>query len=450
MLVPQTTGGRRLDMATATRHLEFANSDYARLAGLGITACRDGASWVRVLRGRGAKTISRSSSHRACRTSARHPGYLGPFAFRMARRRRRLLVLVSRRFARYAASFARWLSTETERYPSSRRSTRCRSWPGQAGRAVHVPFRGGARRGAQGATGARNPRGHRAIRDVRPGPASSTGAGDPHRAPPGPPEDLGASRVRRASPVSSVGHAAASVAVARGRPELPRHHRRELLSRQPVHVGRHHHRDGDPRYRPFSQMLLDVWRRFDQAHDRLGDRQRRARSQRRGFVTSRECIVALRAGCELHGVTLYPVLNHPGWVDDRHCTTASGITPTGTVSARPTSPWERSFAQRGRLRAARSDMLRVAHQGREQGATDEPSARPRETGEHAARAQRKPVAAARRSLSFAVRRPSSQERGSHAVLRGPGVRLVVRLSLDHRVRGRSPRSPPVLRPPART
>ena len=27
----------------------------------------------------------------------------------------------------------------------------------------------------------------------------------------------------------------------------------------------------------------------------------------------------MRAGCELHGLTLYPILNHPGWVDDRHC-----------------------------------------------------------------------------------------------------------------------------------
>jgi hypothetical protein len=36
------------------------------------------------------------------------------------------------------------------------------------------------------------------------------------------------------------------------------------------------------------------------------------------YVAS-ECSIALRAGCELHGVTLYPVLNHPGWLDERHC-----------------------------------------------------------------------------------------------------------------------------------
>jgi hypothetical protein len=27
----------------------------------------------------------------------------------------------------------------------------------------------------------------------------------------------------------------------------------------------------------------------------------------------------MRSGCELHAVTLYPIVNHPGWVDGRHC-----------------------------------------------------------------------------------------------------------------------------------
>jgi len=27
----------------------------------------------------------------------------------------------------------------------------------------------------------------------------------------------------------------------------------------------------------------------------------------------------MRAGCDIHGITLYPILNHPGWLDERHC-----------------------------------------------------------------------------------------------------------------------------------
>ena len=32
-----------------------------------------------------------------------------------------------------------------------------------------------------------------------------------------------------------------------------------------------------------------------------------------------ECVEAMRAGCDLHGLTLYPIVNHPGWADERHC-----------------------------------------------------------------------------------------------------------------------------------
>ncbi len=28
---------------------------------------------------------------------------------------------------------------------------------------------------------------------------------------------------------------------------------------------------------------------------------------------------AMAAGVPIHGICLYPVMNHPGWVDDRHC-----------------------------------------------------------------------------------------------------------------------------------
>jgi beta-glucosidase/6-phospho-beta-glucosidase/beta-galactosidase len=76
---------------------------------------------------------------------------------------------------------------------------------------------------------------------------------------------------------------------------------------------------GDLRYRPFSSMLLDVWNRYgrpmvvsETGHE--GD----ARAPWLRYVCE-ECILALNAGCELHGVTLYPVVNTLGWGDDRRC-----------------------------------------------------------------------------------------------------------------------------------
>ena len=32
-----------------------------------------------------------------------------------------------------------------------------------------------------------------------------------------------------------------------------------------------------------------------------------------------QVVAAMRRGCELHGLTLYPVVSHPGWLDERHC-----------------------------------------------------------------------------------------------------------------------------------
>lgn len=42
--------GRRLDLLASTRHDEFADADFQRLRRAGMTACRDGLSWVKVER----------------------------------------------------------------------------------------------------------------------------------------------------------------------------------------------------------------------------------------------------------------------------------------------------------------------------------------------------------------------------------------------------------------
>jgi hypothetical protein len=76
---------------------------------------------------------------------------------------------------------------------------------------------------------------------------------------------------------------------------------------------------GDPRFKPFSSMLLESWRHFERPlliteTGTEGD----ARASWLRYVAD-ECVNAFEAGCELHGLTLYPVLNHPGWLDDRQC-----------------------------------------------------------------------------------------------------------------------------------
>ncbi len=74
-----------------------------------------------------------------------------------------------------------------------------------------------------------------------------------------------------------------------------------------------------PLYRPFREMLGEVYQRYGRpifiaetgAEDRL-------RASWFDYVC-RETQAAMQNGLPTVGICLYPILNHPGWVDDRHC-----------------------------------------------------------------------------------------------------------------------------------
>lgn len=78
-------------------------------------------------------------------------------------------------------------------------------------------------------------------------------------------------------------------------------------------------RRGDPRYRPFHQILQEVWRRYKRpifvAETGAEDDQR---ADWFNYISS-EVIAAHKLGIPIHGLCIYPILNHPGWADDRHC-----------------------------------------------------------------------------------------------------------------------------------
>jgi hypothetical protein len=76
---------------------------------------------------------------------------------------------------------------------------------------------------------------------------------------------------------------------------------------------------GDPRFKPFCSMLLELWQRYQRpmmVAETGAEGEQRAPWLR---YVAEECERALGLGVELHGITLYPVITHPGWVDDRHC-----------------------------------------------------------------------------------------------------------------------------------
>jgi hypothetical protein len=73
------------------------------------------------------------------------------------------------------------------------------------------------------------------------------------------------------------------------------------------------------RYRPVWQMLKEFYERYRRpifiAETGIEDTARPAWLR----YVSHEVRRAMRTGVPVQGICLYPILNHPGWEDDRHC-----------------------------------------------------------------------------------------------------------------------------------
>jgi len=75
----------------------------------------------------------------------------------------------------------------------------------------------------------------------------------------------------------------------------------------------------DPRYRPLHEMLGDLYRRHGKPVfiSETGIEANR-RPEWLAYIAD-EVVLALENGIPVEGVCLYPIVNHPGWADDRHC-----------------------------------------------------------------------------------------------------------------------------------
>jgi beta-glucosidase/6-phospho-beta-glucosidase/beta-galactosidase len=75
----------------------------------------------------------------------------------------------------------------------------------------------------------------------------------------------------------------------------------------------------DPRYRHVSTMLQEIYERYRRpifvAETGIEDDTRPAWLR----YMCKEVLTAMAAGVPVEGLCLYPILNHPGWDDDRHC-----------------------------------------------------------------------------------------------------------------------------------
>jgi hypothetical protein len=74
-----------------------------------------------------------------------------------------------------------------------------------------------------------------------------------------------------------------------------------------------------PRYRPFRELVKEIYARYERplfvAETGIEDAARPAWFR----YICKQVRLAMRAGAQVEGICLYPIVNHPGWVDDRHC-----------------------------------------------------------------------------------------------------------------------------------
>jgi hypothetical protein len=315
--------GTRLDLLDRTRHRELAAEDYSRLRAAGIRTCREGASWVRCEPAPGEYDFTSLES-------------------RIEAAGRDLLVIwdllhfgwpdhvdvfrsdFSTRFAAYAARLAEWLSA---RSPSPKPPMFC-----PVNEISFLAWAGGD-------LGFMNPFCTARGVELKMQLVSATIAA--------------IDAIRRVAPHARFLHSEPAIHIVPA-PEHPKTWRRvecdnalqyqaldmlggrvfPALGGSPDHldiIGLNYYSDnqfmldgttisrGDPRYKPLRQILAEVTERY--RRPLLISETGAEGDERAPWIryVAGECVAAMRAGCNLQGLTLYPVLNHPGWVDQRHC-----------------------------------------------------------------------------------------------------------------------------------
>ena len=314
--------GKRLDLVSSSGHDRFAHQDFARLSERGIQTAREGLRWHLIETAPGKYDFT--SALHIMQAAQRHgiqliwdllhfgwPANLDIFSNEWVQS-----------FAEFSSAFARVLSREMTEAAliAPINEISFLSWAG--GDVAHLnPF--GVNRGAElkrqlvrGAIQASE-----ALltelphsRLVSPEPVIHI-VGDPCR-----PEDG-----RQAAEYRSSMFEAWDMLSGRVHPELGGDERyldvigvNYYDSNQWWNFGKTIFRE-EPEYRPFREILAEVHRRY---HRPMFISETGTENDDRpswlAYVAG-EARAAMQNGVPVHGICLYPILNHPGWDDGRHC-----------------------------------------------------------------------------------------------------------------------------------
>ncbi len=316
--------GRRLDLIASTRHDEFARQDYTRLMEIGMRTARDGVRWHLIEREPGVYDFA-SLGHqvRAARETGIeiiwdyfHYGYpddLDVFGPEFVTR-----------FAAFSGEVTRYLMSEfgEKLFISPVNEISFFSWiAGDKGlfypcarRRAHELKRNLVRAAIASME---------AVRQICPSARFVTTEPAIHVLPPK--ESTPASR-RAAENYRRAQFEAFDMLCGRREPELGGHERyldilglNYYFHNQWRHPSRRKIPPGHPEYRPFNLILSEFHERYQRpvliAETGIEDDKR---PQWFRYVFS-EAQQAGREGIPVEGICLYPIVNHPGWADDRHC-----------------------------------------------------------------------------------------------------------------------------------
>jgi len=114
---------------------------------------------------------------------------------------------------------------------------------------------------------------------------------------------------------------------------------------------------GAPEYRPFRQILQEVYSRYKRPMFVSETGTEDAKRPAWFAYICEEVRAAQTSGVELHGICLYPILNHPGWNDDRHCYNGLWDYPSPEGSREIYQPLADEIHRQENLRKGRAEII---------------------------------------------------------------------------------------------
>lgn len=315
--------GKRLDMIEATRHDEFALADYARLAEVGIRTAREGLRWHLIERSPGRYDFSSAYAQLDAAEGSGAQVIWDLFHYGYPDGLDIFSTGFPNHFAEFAAAFAGFHVSRTGRAPlvvpvneisfySWIAGDEGRFYPHECQRADELKIQL-----VRASLAART-----AILDVSPQARfiSSEPAVFVRAKAEEPWNAEGADRYRLAQYQTFDMLTGRSMPELGGRPDCidviginyyP-HNQWYYPSREMIPLG-------DDAYRPFRDILEEIYQRYGIpiiVSETGTESEERVRWYR--YVRA-ECEAAKAIGVDVQGVCLYPVLDHPGWDDERHC-----------------------------------------------------------------------------------------------------------------------------------